>query len=179
VRDRVLAELAASGTSRRELANQLGIALSTLKSVLLPHCRAPGAANLAKLRRWLERRPAPAAPSGSAAPQHNGDGTQQVLLAKARQTGPDATTTDTGQGKSLHAASEAPDLIRGIPTPTKLTVAQREKLAGYRQLDERTMRKAAGVTAEVVADAVAGRSLAPELVGRLVGFLEQQQPAAE
>jgi hypothetical protein len=35
------------------------------------------------------------------------------------------------------------------------------------------------VTAEVVAEAVAGRSLAPELVGRLVGFLEQQQPAAE
>jgi hypothetical protein len=35
------------------------------------------------------------------------------------------------------------------------------------------------VTTEVIAEAVAGRSLAPELGGRLVGFLEQQQPAAE
>ena len=59
----------------------------------------------------------------------------------------------------------------------KLTAAQREQLAGYRQLDERTARKQAGVTLEVIDAAVAGHSLAPEIVGRLVDFLAQQQPA--
>jgi hypothetical protein len=149
LRDRVLAELASSGTSRRELASQLGISLSTLKSVLLPHCRAPGAANLAKLRRWLESRP-PAAPQGkSAEPKTNGVGT---------------------------AESEASPGVTALPAH-RLTVSQREKLAGYRELDERAMRKAAGVTLEMVDAAIAGgRDLAPEIVGRLVGFLERQLP---
>jgi hypothetical protein len=143
--------------------------------VLLPHCRPPGAANLAKLRRWLEHRPAPVHTGSSArAATHNGDGTQQAqLLTKARQTEPDATTTDTGQG--------TPAPSEGSPTALpayKLTAAQREKLAGYRELDERGMRKAAGVTTEVIDQAVAGRTLAPELVGRLVKFLEQQPLAA-
>jgi hypothetical protein len=40
------------------------------------------------------------------------------------------------------------------------------------------MRKAAGVTAEVIDAAVAGHSLAPEIVGRLVGFLEQPEVPA-
>jgi hypothetical protein len=67
------------------------------------------------------------------------------------------------------------------PLPAyRLTSTQREKLAGYRQLDEHSLRRQAGVTIETVDAAIAGgRDLAPEIVGRLVGFLEQQQPAAE
>ena len=49
-------------------------------------------------------------------------------------------------------------------------------VAGYRELDQRAVRKAVGVSADIVEEAVAGESLAPELIGRLVGFLEQQQP---
>ena len=150
LRDRVLAELAARGMSRRQLAKELRIAPGTVKSMLLLRCRAHGPANNARIRKWLERRPTPVPSKGDAASQHNGD----------------ATTSDT------------PTKPTALP-PYRLTTTQREKLAGCRELDERAVRKAAGVTAEVVAEAVAGRSLAPELVGRLVGFLEQQQPAAE
>ena len=130
--------------TRRELARELKIAPGTLKPALLPSGRAPGAANLAKLRRWLERRPIPVPPpDGGAAPSHNGDATS--------------------------------------PTSSyRLTVAQREKLAGYRELDERTLRKSAGVAIETVDAAIAGgRDLAPEIITKLSLFLEQQQQAAE
>jgi hypothetical protein len=145
LRARVLAELAARGMSRRELGAAVKIAHGTLKPVLLPHGRAPGAANIAKLRRWLARQKAdepraPPAESAACVPEGGSNG--------LKRDGP-------------------------LP-PYKLTAAQRERLAGYRELDERTVRKAAGVTAEVVDEAVAGKSLAPEIIGRLVGFLEQQ-----
>ena len=60
----------------------------------------------------------------------------------------------------------------------QLSTEQREKLAGHVELNERAVRKTIGVTHDVVSAAVAGESLAPELISRLVGFLEQQQPAA-
>ena len=63
------------------------------------------------------------------------------------------------------------------PSPA-LNTEQREKLAGHVELNERAVRKTIGVTHDVVSAAVAGESLAPELISRLVGFLEQQQPAA-
>jgi hypothetical protein len=59
------------------------------------------------------------------------------------------------------------------PPAYRLTTAQREQLAGYRQLDEQTVRHQAGVTLEVIDAAVAGHSLAPEIVDRLVNFLAQ------
>jgi len=59
------------------------------------------------------------------------------------------------------------------PPAYRLTIAQREQLAGYRQLDEQTVRHQAGVTLEVIDAAVAGHSLAPEIVDRLVNFLVQ------
>jgi hypothetical protein len=151
LRDRVLAELAARGISRRQLAQELKIGHATLKPTLLPRCRAPSKTNRAKFKRWLERRPPQVPTNGNAAPQHNED----------------ATITDT------------PTKLATLPA-YRLSVAQREKLAGDRELDERTLRKSAGVTLRTVDAAIAGgRDLAPEIVGRLVGFLEQQQPAAE
>jgi hypothetical protein len=150
LRDRVLAELARTGTSRRELAKQLGIAPGTLKPALLPRCRAPSKTNRAKFKRWLERRPAPVATDGSAAPQHNGH----------------ATTTDMPT-KPMS------------PTAYRLTVVQREKIAGYRELDERSLGKSAGVALETVDAAIAGgRDLAPEIIAKLAGFHEQQQSGA-
>ena len=75
LRDRVLAELAARGMSRRQLAKELRIAPGTVKSMLLPRCRAHGPANNARIRKWLERRPTPVPSKGDAASQHNGDAT--------------------------------------------------------------------------------------------------------
>ena len=54
----------------------------------------------------------------------------------------------------------------------RLTDAQRERLAGYAELDERVVRKTVGVAPDIISAAVAGESLAPELISRLVGFLE-------
>lgn len=80
--------------------------------------------------------------------------------------------------KSNGASEPAPGA--SAPPPYRLTAAQREKLAGYRQLDERSLRKSAGVTLETVDAAIAGgRDLAPEIVAKLALFLDQQQPAAE
>jgi hypothetical protein len=105
LRDRVLAELAARAMRRRELARQLGIALSTLKSVLLPRCRVPSKTNRAKFERWLERPPA--------------------VVAVAPPEGKSAEPKTNG--------------IAALPA-YKLSAAQREKLAGYSELDERAMR---------------------------------------
>ena len=63
--------------SRRELAAAVKIAHGTLRPELLPHGRAPGAANIAKLRRWLERQKAaddPRAPLAEAATPASGGG---------------------------------------------------------------------------------------------------------
>ena len=69
-------------------------------------------------------------------------------------------------------------MIASLASPYRLTVDQRERLAAFHQMDPRTIRRQAGVTAEVIDQAVAGRDLAPEIVGRLTDFLAQQQPAA-
>jgi hypothetical protein len=60
----------------------------------------------------------------------------------------------------------------------RLTAAQREQLAGYRQLDEQTTRRQTGVTIETIDQAIAGRSLAPEIISRLAAFLAQAAPAS-
>jgi transcriptional regulator with XRE-family HTH domain len=134
LRDRVLAELAASGMSRRELAGKLGISLSGLKAGLAPRCRIPGEAHRAKLAAWLER-----------------------------------------EAKSNGASEPAPG-ASGLPA-YRLSTEQRERLAGYRQLDERATRKMLGMTQETVEAAIAGgRDLAPEIVAKLATFLERQQP---
>jgi hypothetical protein len=77
------------------------------------------------------------------------------------------------EAKSNGASEPAPG-ASGL-SANRLSVVQREKLAGYRELDERAMRKAAGVTLEMVDAAIAGgRDLAPEIIAKLAGFLEQQ-----
>ena len=62
--------------------------------------------------------------------------------------------------------------------PYRLNTEQRERLAGYRALDERETRKTVGVATDVIAAAIAGETLAPALIARLTQFLAQQQPAA-
>jgi hypothetical protein len=59
----------------------------------------------------------------------------------------------------------------------RLTAAQREQLAGYAELDQRVVRKKIGVAPDVISAAIAGEDLAPELVGRLTAFLDQQSAA--
>ena len=146
IRDQALAELTRSGMSRRQLAHELKIPAQTLRPALLPHARPLGPANTARIRRWLDHRPAPVATDGGVAPQHNGD----------------ATTSDT------------PTKSTSLP-PYRLTAGQRELLAGFRSLDERTLRKSAGVALETVDAAIAGgRDLAPEIIAKLALFLEQQ-----
>ena len=67
----------------------------------------------------------------------------------------------------------------GALSACKLTDAQRERLAGYAELDERAVRKTVGVAPDIISAPIAGESLAPAIIGRLVpSFLEQPQPAA-
>jgi transcriptional regulator with XRE-family HTH domain len=122
--------LAARGLSRRQLADELGIAHTTLRPSFLPSGRAPSQANMGKIRKWLE------------------------------------------------AAEQETATASPAPSPTyRLNTEQREPLAGYRELDERTVRKTVGVSADLLGEAVAGESLDPKIISRLVNFLKQQ-PAA-
>jgi hypothetical protein len=147
VRDKIRTELVVRGLNRRELAAELKLAPSTVEAALLPRCRVPNKANGARFRKWLEHRPVAVAPSTSA----------QEDRGAASQPNGEATETSTK-----------------LPA-YRLTTEQRERLAGYRELDERAMRKAAGVTLETVDAAIAGgRDLAPAIVAKLALFLEQQ-----
>jgi hypothetical protein len=80
-------------------------------------------------------------------------------------------------GKTEPADAGLPAASTPAPPVYRLNTEQRERLAGYRELDERAVRKTVVVTPDIVSAAVAGESLAPELIGRLVGFLEQQSAA--
>ena len=77
------------------------------------------------------------------------------------------------------APAPAPPKLLSKGPPYRLSTEQREKLAGHVELNERAVRKTIGVTHDVVSAAVAGESLAPEIISRLTDFLQQQQqPAA-
>jgi hypothetical protein len=80
------------------------------------------------------------------------------------------------ESRSNGHAAVAEEVIASRCSAYRLTTAQREQLAGYRQLDERAARHQAGVTLDVIDAAVAGHSLAPEIVDRLVNFLAQAAP---
>ena len=78
------------------------------------------------------------------------------------------------------APASSPPASAGAGSPAyQLSTEQREKLAGHVELNERAVRKTIGVTHDVVSAAVAGESLAPELISRLVGFLEQPAPRGD
>lgn len=55
-----------------------------------------------------------------------------------------------------------------------MSLSQHERLAAFAELDERETRKTLGCTPDLIAEAVAGNSLDPLIVARLVEFLEQQ-----
>ena len=100
-------------------------------------------------------------PSGRPPGRANLEKLQQWLDARQAT---EATRTTAGNGSDHR---------------TRLTDSERERLAGYAELDERAVRKTIGVTHDVVSAAVAGESLAPELISRLVGFLEQPAPRGD
>ena len=61
----------------------------------------------------------------------------------------------------------------GALQPSRLTPRQRDQLAGYVSLmDERAMRRALGMTSELLDQALTGRALPPEAVERCVAFLD-------
>ena len=88
------------------------------------------------------------------------------------------TWLEEKQPENAAPAPSPPELLSKGSPAYQLSTEQRERLAGHVELNERALRKTIGVTHDVVSAAVAGESLAPELISRLVGFLEQQQPAA-
>jgi hypothetical protein len=63
------------------------------------------------------------------------------------------------------------------PTSYRLTATQRERLAGFAELDPRDLRRRAGVSEDIVTAAVAGRELEPTILARLATFLERQPSA--
>ena len=70
----------------------------------------------------------------------------------------------------------------GALTACKLTDAQRERLAGYAELDERAVRKTVGVAPDIIGAAIAGESLAPAIIGRWrlsVARVPQHAPISE
>jgi hypothetical protein len=74
--------------------------------------------------------------------------------------------------KWLEAAEQEKATASPSPSPVyRLNTEQREQLAGYVELDERSVRKNIGVVPDIISAAVAGESLTPALIGRLVGFL--------
>jgi hypothetical protein len=55
--------------------------------------------------------------------------------------------------------------------PGRLSIAQRERLAGYAQLDERTMRRELQMTPDLFNAALAGREVVGEALERITNFL--------
>ena len=87
------------------------------------------------------------------------------------------TWLEDKQPENAAPAAAPPELLSKGSPAYQLSMEQRERLAGHVELNERAVRKTIGVTHDVVSAAVAGESLAPELISRLAAFLEQQPGA--
>jgi hypothetical protein len=61
--------------------------------------------------------------------------------------------------------------VNGHMAPARLTIEQRERLAGYASMDEKMLRRELGMTAELVGRAVSGAELPGEAIERITVFL--------
>jgi hypothetical protein len=130
---------------RIEVALHLGVAVTTLARLLGPNSDGPGIAVIERAEAWL-----------SAA-----KGVASI----------DTLPLASNGAASAHAEPTAGNDASPLPQH-RLSVAQRERLAAFASLDPMELRRKAGVTPEVVDQAVAGQDLATEIIERLAAFLE-------
>jgi hypothetical protein len=62
-------------------------------------------------------------------------------------------------------------VINGHVGPGRLSIEQRDKLAGFAQLDEQMIRRDLGMTRELMGRAIAGAEMPGEAVERITAFL--------
>ena len=147
LRDRVRAEIAAPGVGREAVAAELGLSHHTLKVMLGRRPRVPGRATIERVRAWL-------AAQAASEPASRLPGGEDPVLAQAEEAGP------------VQRAHR------------RLSAAERERLAAWRELENaQALRAGIGVGVEIVDEAIAGKSLEPEIVAKLTQFLSAPLPA--
>jgi hypothetical protein len=137
-----LREVASEGPgARREVAEALGLAETTLSRMLTPHHTGPGVDVLAKAEAWLATR------STSATAPAGGDH-------------PDSCHPSPPFGNGAAASRSR----------NKLSRTEREALAGHLELDPAGVRRWAGVTRELAEKAIVGQDLPVEAAARFAAY---------
>jgi hypothetical protein len=158
--------------TRRQVAQALGLAESSLSRMLTPHHTGPGKAILDRAESWVER----LHPEAS-------ENDERSIVVETERDDPHLTDNPKPNGKAVRREAEPPGGALCGPNggtrpakpaaardPHKLTTEQREALTLLLSLDARGIRHA-GVSGENARRAADGQAVPAEVIERLAAFL--------
>jgi hypothetical protein len=154
------------GISLSELATEAGVPLSTVQKVLSPAGTTPGKLIADRLAAWLTR--AAEIPKGATGRTavSAGNGVAVVKIASRDTTPPPLPPSPPPSSSSSSNG-------RAALAPNRLSPRQRDTLAGFVALTEaRELRRALGMSEELIGQAVAGCELPAEAIARIAAFLD-------